>query len=50
MEGLSSRERFLRTMRYQTVDRIPYHEMGVWAQTMDRWLAEGMPLAERRKT
>ena len=46
MELLTSRERFLRTMRYQSVDRMPYRQPGLWGQTMDRWLGEGMPLIE----
>ena len=47
METLTNRERFLRTMRYQAVDRIPYHEIGIWGQALDRWLKEGMPMAEK---
>lgn len=41
--ALSPRERFLRTVRFQSVDRVPYHELGFWGQTIERWLGEGMP-------
>jgi uroporphyrinogen decarboxylase len=37
------RERFLRTMAFQPVDRIPLMEMGVWDETLDRWHNEGLP-------
>ena len=42
-ETMTPRERFLRCMRFQTVDRVPYWELGAWGQTFERWLAEGMP-------
>ena len=48
MEELTNRERFLRTMRYEPVDRVPYYEMGIWGQTLDRWLQEGMPMVEKQ--
>ena len=38
---LTPRERFLRTMHYQTVDRFPHMEFGYWVSLKDRWLAEG---------
>lgn len=38
---LTNRERFVRTMHYQTVDRVPHIEFGYWASLKDRWLAEG---------
>ena len=47
METLSDRDRFLRLMRYQTIDRVPYHETPLWGQTIDRWYREGMPPVER---
>ncbi len=40
---MNSRERFLATMRFQNVDRVPNWEMGYWAGTLDRWYAEGLP-------
>ena len=42
MKKMSNRERFLNLMEYKTVDRIPNHEVGVWAQTLKRWKAEGL--------
>lgn len=43
MPAPSHRDRFLRTMAYEEVDRPPNWEAGVWGQTMDRWHAEGLP-------
>lgn len=36
----SDRQRFLDCMEYRASDRRPNHELGVWAQTRLRWLAE----------
>jgi len=38
---MTPRERFVRTMHYQSVDRIPHAEFGYWTSLKDRWLAEG---------
>jgi hypothetical protein len=46
LEQLTDRDRFLRIMSYQAVDRVPYWEMTLWGQTLDRWLSEGMPTIE----
>jgi uroporphyrinogen decarboxylase len=40
---MNDRERFLKIMSFETVDRIPNYELGIWQQTADRWTAEGMP-------
>ena len=40
---MNSRERFLRTLEFGTVDYGFDHELGLWGQTFDRWWAEGMP-------
>ena len=40
---MNARERFLRTMQFQSVDRVPYHELGIWGQTHERWFNEGLP-------
>ncbi|HIE30067.1 TPA: hypothetical protein EYP66_22610 [Candidatus Poribacteria bacterium] len=40
---MNYRERFLRTMNFQTPDRVPNHELGIWGQTHERWLSEGLP-------
>ena len=42
METLTHRERLLRTMRFQPVDRVPDYEFGTWLQTVDRWRKEGL--------
>lgn len=33
-------ERFLACMEYETADRRPNHELGIWAQTRPRWEGE----------
>jgi uroporphyrinogen decarboxylase len=40
--SLTHRERLLRTLRFQPVDRVPDLEFGAWIQTVDRWNREGM--------
>jgi uroporphyrinogen decarboxylase len=40
---MTPRERFLRTVRFESVDRPFRWELGFWGQTLERWLAEGMP-------
>lgn len=40
---LTPRERFRRAVRFDPVDRVPYHELGFWGQTIERYLTEGMP-------
>lgn len=42
-EGMTLRERFRRTMQFQTVDRIPNFEFGYWDQTLPNWREQGMP-------
>lgn len=38
------RERFLRTMHFERVDRPPFCEfLGYWPETVQRWYAEGFP-------
>lgn len=34
---MNDRERFLATMRYQSVDRAPFWDMGTWPETDERW-------------
>jgi hypothetical protein len=41
--ALSERDRFLRYMNFQSVDRIPLMEMGFWSETFERWYHEGLP-------
>lgn len=40
---MTDRERFLKTLAFQTVDRLPDLEMGCWGQTWERWFGEGLP-------
>lgn len=42
MDTMTGRERFLATMDYRPVDRVPNHEAGAWTQTADRWQEEGL--------
>ncbi|MBN1554803.1 MAG: hypothetical protein JXA11_08655 [Phycisphaerae bacterium] len=37
---MTERERFIACMDYQSADRRPNHELGVWAQTRARWETE----------
>jgi len=46
---MTVRESFLRCMRFQPVDRVPNLELGYWGQTVERWLAEGMPPDEANR-
>ena len=41
-EPMTARERFLSVMDYRPVDRVPNHEAGVWPQTKERWVKEGL--------
>lgn len=40
---MTDRERFIRTMRFQPVDRRPLHLVGAWPDTLARWRREGLP-------
>jgi hypothetical protein len=42
LESMTYRERVLRTLRFQPVDRVPDNEFGLWEQTLTRWRQEGM--------
>ncbi|NLO83436.1 MAG: hypothetical protein GX094_10355, partial [Clostridiales bacterium] len=41
-KAMTNRERFINTMEYKAVDRVPNYEVGVWGQTIDRWEKEGL--------
>ena len=43
---MTPRERFLNTLTYRPMDRIPNMEIGLWGQTHERWIAEGLPADE----
>ena len=38
---MNHRDRFIATMEYSSVDRVPNWEAGVWPQTRKRWADEG---------
>ena len=40
---MTQKERFVRTLKCEPVDRAPFMEIAVWAQTRERWIQEGMP-------
>jgi uroporphyrinogen decarboxylase len=40
---MTDRQRFLRYMNYQPVDRPPLHLTGPWGDTLERWYGEGLP-------
>jgi uroporphyrinogen decarboxylase len=40
---MTQRERLIRTLTFDSPDRAPNHELGLWGQTYERWLAEGAP-------
>jgi len=40
---MNERERFTRVMQFQTVDRVPNYELGLWERTAERWHNEGLP-------
>ncbi len=41
--ALTQRERLLRTLRYEAVDRPPLYLAGPWSDTLVRWRGEGLP-------
>ena len=41
--GYTHRERYRRTMHFQSVDRVPNQEFGYWTDTLIRWHNEGLP-------
>lgn len=43
MGEMTHRERFRRTMHFQSVDRVPHWEFGYLPETIDRWHEEGLP-------
>ena len=41
---MNERERFLRTMNFEAVDRLSDFEFGYWTETIDRWHEQGLPI------
>ena len=42
---MNSRERWLRTFHFQSVDHVPDHEFGYWKETLPSWHRQGLPKA-----
>ena len=42
-DNMNARERFLRTLRFQEVDRVFLLPQWLWGETVQRWHKEGMP-------
>lgn len=40
---MTHRERFVRTMHFQSVDRVPDWEFGYWSETLEVWHQQGLP-------
>lgn len=40
---LTPRERWVRTMHFQRVDRVPHEEFGYWDETLPAWHTQGLP-------
>lgn len=32
---MNARERFIAVMHFREADRVPYHELGAWGQTIE---------------
>jgi hypothetical protein len=47
---MNDRERFLATMNYEPRDRCPWWEMWYWADTLERWVKEGLPQDQHLET
>ncbi|MBI2195188.1 MAG: hypothetical protein HYU43_08400 [Armatimonadetes bacterium] len=41
---MTSKERFVKTLKFEPVDHVPFIEIALWQQTRARWVQEGMPL------
>ena len=40
---MTHKERFVNTLKFKPVDRIPCMEIALWGQTIERWIGEGAP-------
>jgi hypothetical protein len=40
---MNTRERFLKVMRYEPVDRVPYFEEGIRDEVIEAWKKQGLP-------
>ncbi|MDO8686355.1 MAG: hypothetical protein Q7J78_06780 [Clostridiales bacterium] len=42
MKSVNHRERFMNTMLFKETETVPFHEIGLWGQTFERWEMEGL--------
>ena len=47
---MNNRQRFKSIMNFKSVDRFINNELGLWEQTVDRWIAEGVPESKIEST
>jgi len=40
---MTGRDRFMKTLLFESTDCVPCMEIALWQQTKERWVAEGMP-------
>ena len=40
---MTQKERFVQTLKFRPVDRVPFMEIALWGQTQERWENEGLP-------
>ena len=40
---MTGKKRFMDTMAFKPVDRVPFMEIALWGQTIERWIGEGAP-------
>jgi hypothetical protein len=40
---VTPKERFVKTLQFKPVDRVPFMEIALWGQTSERWKSEGAP-------
>ena len=42
---MTDRERWVNTMHFKSVDRVPHEEFGYWKETLERWHKEGLSVS-----
>lgn len=40
---MTAKERFLRTLAFEPVDRLPFIDFGYWPETIEAWHSQGLP-------
>ena len=43
MDTMNYRQRFMNTMLFKDTKNVPFHEIALWQQTLERWKKEGLP-------